>query len=69
MRDLLWYLDMTTSPDGERVSFDDRMAEVRERYPSDHYVSRALDGSMADRRGAVDRAESWLSSVGLAGQV
>ena len=60
---------MTTSPDGERVSFDDRMAEVRERYPADHYVSRALDGSMADRRGAVDRAKSWLSSVGLAGQV
>ncbi|WP_226366121.1 hypothetical protein [Pseudonocardia sp. ICBG162] len=60
---------MTTSPDGERVSFDERMAEVRERYPTEHYVSRALDRSMADRRGAVDRAESWLSSVGLAGQV
>ncbi|WP_208822675.1 HD domain-containing protein [Pseudonocardia alni] len=69
VRDLLWYLDMTTGPDGDRVSFDDRMAEVRERYPAEHYVSRALDDSMADRRGAVDRAESWLSSVGLAGQV
>lgn len=69
VRDLLWYLDMTTSPDGERVSFDDRMAEVRERYPADHYVSRALDGSMTDRRGAVDRARAWLSSVGLGGQV
>lgn len=69
MRDLLWYLDMTTSPDGDRVSLDDRMDEVRERYPSDHYVSRALDASMADRRSAVNRAESWLSNVGLAGQV
>lgn len=69
VRDLLWYLDMTTSPDGDRVSFDDRMDEVRARYPADHYVSRALDSSMADRRGAVDRAEAWLSTVGLAGQV
>lgn len=69
IRDLLWYFDMTTSPHGESVSFDDRMAEVRERYPAGHYVSRALDVSMANRRGAVDRAESWLSSVGLTGQV
>ncbi|MCM3849556.1 phosphohydrolase [Pseudonocardia sp. DR1-2] len=69
VRDLLWYLDMTTSPDGERVSFDDRIAEVRERYPAEHYVIRALDGSMAARRGAVNRAEAWLSSAGLADQV
>ena len=69
VRDLLWYLDMTTSPDGEPVEFDDRMAEVRERYPAEHYVSRALDGSMGDRRGAVDRAQAWLWSIGLGGQV
>ena len=69
VRDLLWYLDMTTGPAGDRVSFDDRMDEVRDRYPADHYVSRALDGSMSDRRSAVARAEAWLSSAGLAGQV
>lgn len=69
VRDLLWYLDMTTGPDGGRVSFDHRMDDVRERYPTDHYVIRALDGSIADRRSAVDRAEAWLSGAGLAGQV
>ena len=69
VRDLLWYLDMTTGPDGDRVSFDHRMNDVRQRYPADHYVIRALEGSMVDRRSAVDRAEAWLSGAGLAGQV
>ena len=69
VRDLLWYLDMTTSPDGGAVSFECRMDEVRSRYPVDHYVIRALDSSMADRRSAVERAECWLSGAGLAGQV
>lgn len=68
-RDLLWYLDMTTSPDGEAVTFDDRMADVRDRYSVDHYVIRALDESMADRSAAVARVDSWLSEVGLVGQV
>lgn len=68
-RDLLWYLDMTTGPDGTVVSFEDRMAEVRERYPEDHYVIRALDDGMPERVAAVERAEAWLVSVGLTGQV
>ncbi|PVZ09039.1 hypothetical protein [Actinomycetospora cinnamomea] len=64
-RDLLWFLDMTTGPDGQRLSFDERMDEVRERYPSDHYVIRALDLGMPERVGAVERATAWLSSAGL----
>lgn len=69
VRDLLWYLDMTTGPDGDPVTFEQRMDEVRERYPAEHYVIRALDVGMDDRRSAVERARGWLSSVGLAGQV
>ena len=68
-RDLLWYLDMTTGPDGTLVTFDNRMAEVRERYPVDHYVVRALNLGMAQRKAAVERGEAWLTSVGLADQV
>lgn len=68
-RDLLWYLDTTTSPDGAIVRFEDRMAELRQRYPADHYVIRALDLGMPERVAAVERAEAWLASVGLAGQV
>lgn len=69
VRDLLWYSDMTTGPDGNYLSFEDRMAEVRDRYPTDHYVVRALDAGMDERRAAVARAEGWLRDVALAGQV
>lgn len=68
-RDLLWYLDMTTSPDGEAVTFDARMANVRDRYAVDHYVIRALDEGMADRSAAVARVEAWLAEADLVGQV
>lgn len=68
-RDLVWYLDMTTNPDGATVTFDDRMAEVRDRYPVNHYVIRALEKGMIDRRSAVDRAQAWLADMGLSTQV
>jgi hypothetical protein len=68
-RDLLWYCDMTTGPDGRDLGFEDRMAEVRERYGPDHYVTRALDAGMNERRAAVRRSREWLASVGLADQV
>jgi hypothetical protein len=45
------------------------MDDVRARYGPDHYVTQALDRGMAERVGAVERAEAWIASVGLAGQV
>lgn len=63
VRDLLWYLDMTTSPDGLPVTFDERMADIARRYDPEHYVMRALGPSLVDRRGAVTRSLSWLSAV------
>ena len=68
-RDLLWYCDMTTGPDGRDLDFDDRMAEVRERYGPDHYVTRALDAGMDERRAAISRSRVWPTAVGLADQV
>jgi hypothetical protein len=69
VRDLLWYADMTIGPSGEHMTFERRMAEVRERYPDDHYVVQALDAGMDERRQAVARAERWIEQVGLTGQV
>jgi hypothetical protein len=68
-RDLLWYVDMTTGPDGQRMEFADRMAEVRERYDPDHYVNRALDVGLDERAAAVSRARSWIEHIGLVDQV
>ena len=65
VRDLLWYADMTVGPDGQRLTFPARMEEVRERYPPDHYIARALDVGMRERELAVGRAEAWIADVGL----
>ncbi len=43
--DALVFCDMTTGPTGATVSFDERLAEIYERYGPDHQVSLALNSS------------------------
>ncbi|WP_103384222.1 HD domain-containing protein [Pseudonocardia dioxanivorans] len=69
VRDLLWYADMTTGPAGQQMSFVRRMTELRERYPAEHYVIRALDAGMVARRSAVDRAQEWIDRAGVLAHV
>jgi hypothetical protein len=38
----LTYRDMTTSPDGETVPAERRLAEIRDRYGPGHLVSRSI---------------------------
>jgi hypothetical protein len=38
----LMYCDLTTSPDGEQVPVEDRIADIYDRYEPDHPVIRAL---------------------------
>jgi putative nucleotidyltransferase with HDIG domain len=61
VRDLLWWCDMTTVPDGQTMPFDDRMAEVRTRCGPDHYVTQAMRTGMPARAAAVRRAEAWIA--------
>jgi hypothetical protein len=60
VRDALWYCDMTTSPDGHPVSFDDRMAELRSRRGPDDPVVRALEVNGDERASAVRRTGQFL---------
>lgn len=60
VRDALWYCDMTTSPDGEPMSFEDRMAEVRARREPDDPVVRALAVNGPERAAAVRRTEELV---------
>ncbi|HJQ48874.1 MAG TPA: HDIG domain-containing protein [Amycolatopsis sp.] len=62
-RDALWYCDMTTSPDGEPVGFDDRMAELRTRRAAADPVIRALAVNGPERAAAVRRTEELLASA------
>ncbi len=40
--DVLTYADMTTGPFGQRVTVDERLGEILERYPASHPVHEAI---------------------------
>ncbi|GHF61011.1 putative nucleotidyltransferase with HDIG domain [Amycolatopsis bartoniae] len=61
-RDALWWADMTTGPDGETLTFIERMTEVKERYGPEHAVSKAIDLSWPERLRAVERTEARLAA-------
>jgi hypothetical protein len=42
LADALTFCDMTTSPDGEHVHVDRRLAEIHDRYGTGHLVSRSI---------------------------
>ena len=42
LSDALTYCDMTTSPDGEIVPAEQRLAEIHDRYGPGHLVSRSI---------------------------
>ena len=51
----LTFSDMTTSPDGESVNVDWRLAEIRDRYGSGHVVSRSIHRATPKILDAVSR--------------
>jgi putative nucleotidyltransferase with HDIG domain len=63
-RDGVWYCDMTTSPAGLPVTFDARLAEIRERYGEDHSVPRAVIAASAEIRAAIGRVLSQAHASG-----
>ncbi|WP_236791121.1 three-helix bundle dimerization domain-containing protein [Amycolatopsis sp. GM8] len=62
VRDALWYCDMTTSPDGEPVSFGDRIADIKARRGPDDPAVRALAVNEQERAAAVRRTEELLAA-------
>jgi hypothetical protein len=63
VRDGLWYCDMTTSPDGDPMTFTERMAELRGRRAADDPVIRALAVNEPERAAAVRRVEERLRAT------
>ena len=55
LADALTYCDMTTSPDGEPMNVDRRLAEIHHRYGSEHLVSRSIRRAAPMILRAVDR--------------
>jgi hypothetical protein len=65
LRDALWWADMTTSPDGAVVSFDERVKEIQERYGPEDLVTFFIRQAEPELRGAVERTEARLRAAGI----
>ncbi|MGW5700404.1 HD domain-containing protein [Amycolatopsis japonica] len=65
LRDALWWADMTTSPDGEVVTFEEREAEIQQRYKPDDVVSTFIQLAWPELAGAVERTEARLRAAGI----
>ena len=65
VRDALWWADMTTSPDGEVVTFEERWAEIQQRYEPDDVVPRSIRTARPELVGAIQRTEARLRATGI----
>jgi hypothetical protein len=63
LADALIYCDLTTGPDGQRMSVEQRLAEIRSRYGPDVPVSRALAWAAPELTGAVYRVRHRLAKA------
>lgn len=64
-RNALWYCDMTSGPDGQALSINDRLDDIRMRYGTEHLVSRAISAAEEDLRAAVESTEQLMQAHGL----
>ena len=55
--DALTYCDMTSGPDGQRVTLEQRLAEVTRRYGPGHLVTESIEAAADYLRDAVARAQ------------
>jgi len=65
VRDALWTCDMTTSPVGEPVDFEDRLSEIKARYGVEHTVPRAIDEAGSEIRAAIRRTRHRAVEHGI----
>jgi hypothetical protein len=65
LRDALWWADMTTSPDGDPVTFDERIREIQDRYGPQDVVTFFIRQAEPELRGAVERTEARLRAAGI----
>ncbi|WP_433233650.1 HD domain-containing protein [Micromonospora sp. CA-248260] len=65
VRDALWCADMTTGPDGQNLTVQERLSEVRTRYGPDHLVTRFWVKAEPVLMEAVNRTQERLAVAGF----
>ncbi|MEV6101034.1 HD domain-containing protein [Nocardia sp. NPDC051981] len=58
--DFVWWADMSTGPTGDPVTIDQRLADIRVRYPDGSIVRTAIDRAEPLLRAAVQRVSALL---------
>ena len=66
VRDALWTCDMTTSPVGRPVSFNERLMEIKQRYGEEHTVPRAIEAAGDEIRACICRTRERAHAAGIA---
>jgi hypothetical protein len=65
VRDALWACDMTTSPTGDPIEFEDRLRDIVARYGPDHCVPRSITAAADEIRAAIRRSRRRVRAAGL----
>ncbi|GLY51889.1 hypothetical protein Lesp01_55450 [Lentzea sp. NBRC 102530] len=65
LRDVLWWADMTTTPDGKPTNIDDRIEEIQKRYGPEDLVTFFIRQAKSELAGAVERTEERLQAAGI----
>ena len=63
--DALTYCDLTTSPTGKQISFEERLADIASRYNKEDIVFQAMQQAMPTWKQTLDRAQEALHKHGL----
>jgi hypothetical protein len=65
LRDILWWADMTTTPDGEQTNVHDRIAEIQKRYGPEDLVTFFIRQAETELVAAAQRTEDRLRTAGI----
>lgn len=63
VRDALWCCDLTTGPDGQRMTFDERVAEWTERYAEDEVIAAFTKAAYPELLAACERTEQRMQAL------
>ncbi|MGH8793930.1 MAG: HD domain-containing protein [Stackebrandtia sp.] len=65
VRDALWCADMTTSPTGRPIAFDERLADINRRYGPEHPVSQTVNAAADRIRSMIDNTAQRAAHHGI----
>ncbi len=63
LRDALWWCDLSTTPDGDEVDPNERIAEIKQRYGPGHLVADFVTQAAPELLAAADRTRRRLEAV------